>query len=205
MSLNSEQSIVQYTLTGSGQTLAVPFKFIAQGDLKVSSTIAGVDALLVLNTDYTVTGGGDATGSITLTAGANGTVITIDRQPLIEQPMSFAENAAFPSASTETNFDLVVMEIQRLWAALQRCMRVPNTNAVLAEMTLAQRTSQVPQFDSNGNLIFGAGGSGSTTKVSAPASSASSGAAGQWAIGSGYLYFYDAAIPAWCRVPISTW
>jgi hypothetical protein len=81
MSIASSTSRVQYTLTGTGQTLSVPFYFLESGHLKVIRTKAdGTITTLVLSTDYTVTGAGvEAGGSITMITGAATDVITIKR------------------------------------------------------------------------------------------------------------------------------
>lgn len=152
MSLSSDQARVQYTLSGSGQTLAVPFKFIAAADLAVISTTAGVDTTLVLNTNYTVTGGGSlpAIGNLTMVAGASGDIITIYRNAQILQPAVYAPNDAFPAKTTETSLDRATMEIQQLALRVNRSVRVPMSNAEPAEMTLAARKNKIIGFDAVG-------------------------------------------------------
>ncbi len=51
-----------------------------------------------------------------------------------------------------------------------------------------------------GDGTWGAGGGGNTSKVAVPDNTGSPGAAGQWAIGGGFLYIYDDLAACWVRV-----
>lgn len=154
MSLSSSQARVQYTLSGSGQTLTVPYKFIAGSDLGVVKTPAagGADVPLVLNTDYTVSGGGSlpATGAITLTAGATGDIITIYRNAQILQPAVYAPNDAFPAKTTETALDRVTMEVQQLGLLTERALRLPIARPATGELTTGTWANKMLGFDANG-------------------------------------------------------
>jgi hypothetical protein len=153
MSLSSDTARIQYTLSGSGQTLAVPFKFIAAADLSVISTAStGVDTTLVLNTNYTVAGGGSipTTGTITMVAGASGDIITIYRNASILQPSVYANNDAFPAKTTETSLDRAVMQIQQLDLAVDRSIRLPVSNASISPLPLPTWKNKLLGFDANG-------------------------------------------------------
>lgn len=158
MSLASTTSIIQYTLTGTGQVLNVGFNFNAAADLVVTATVAGADTLLALGTDYTVQGGGfDATGTVTMENGwgsTASTVITIDRQPAQTQGSTYTPGGAFPSQTTEQALDKLTMICQGLQQQLNRCLRVPDTNAAIAPMTLAARANNHIGFSSNGQIAF---------------------------------------------------
>lgn len=153
MSLSSSQARVQYTLSGSGQTLTVPFKFIAAADLTVIKTVAGVDTILVLNSNYTVTGGGSlpATGAVVMTAGTSGDIITIYRNADLTQPSVYASNDAFPAKTTETALDRVTMMVQQLGLLVRRSLRIPVSAAETNDLgAVATRRGKVVGFDANG-------------------------------------------------------
>ena len=156
MSLTSSQARIQYTLTGAGQTLTVPFKFIAAGDLAVVKTVLGLDSLLTRGSDYTVTGGGGvpATGAVIMIAGTAGDTITIYRAADLTQPSVYASNDAFPAKTTETAFDRIAMQVQQIGLKLARALRIPITNAdtQTGELILTQRAGKLVAFDGSGNV-----------------------------------------------------
>lgn len=156
MSLTSPQARVQYTLTGSGQTLTVPFKFINSTDLGVLSTVAGVDTTLSLGADYTVAGGGSepATGTITLTAGTTGDVITISRNLNFTQPSVYTSNDAFPAKTTETALDRVTMAVQAIALRVARAIRFQLSSAETADITVQARKNKMLGFDANGDVAL---------------------------------------------------
>lgn len=157
MSLSSDQASVQYTLSGSGQTLTVSFKFLAAADLSVIKTVAGADTALVLNTDYTVTGGGSlpATGAVVMVAGAAADVITIYRNAQILQPAVYAPNDAFPAKTTETSLDRAVMAIQQLALLVKRTLRIPVSGSETTDLgDKATRASKIVGFDANGTAVL---------------------------------------------------
>lgn len=152
MSLSSDTARVQYTLTGSGQTLTVTFKFLAPTDFAVIKTVGIVDTTLNLNTDYTVTGGGSvaATGAVIMTAGATGDIITIYRNAQITQPSVYDNNGAFPAKTTETSLDRTVMAVQQLGLRVARALRLPISRGELGELLPATWASKILGFDVNG-------------------------------------------------------
>jgi hypothetical protein len=146
---------VQYTLTGSGQTLAVPFYFLAAADLVVLKTnaVTLADTTLVLNTDYTVSGAGAAVGgSITLSAGASGDIITIVRNGQVVQPVPFAYNGQFPSSTVEQVADRITMLVQQLREEVKRALRLPLSSAEQSELGAADRRDALVGFDLSGNV-----------------------------------------------------
>ena len=83
MTIPAGQSGVTYhTGNGTASTFDYEFKITAEADLKVTQTDTNkIDTLLVLGTDYTVSGvGNNAGGAITLVAGplASGYTLTIE-------------------------------------------------------------------------------------------------------------------------------
>lgn len=165
MSLTSEQRLVQFTLTGSGQVLVVPFKFFTSADLKVTKTVGGVDTLLVITTDYSVAGGGipAATGSVTMVAGVAGDIITVEGATTETQPNDLSTGGAPSYAVLTAMVDRVTILAQQLSLQVSRSLRVPNTNGVVGEMALAVRAGKFVGFDAAGNLILSTSTAGATS------------------------------------------
>lgn len=148
-----------YTLTGSGQTLSVPLYFLEESHLLVTSLDSVNDtteSILVLNTDYTVTGeGNEAGGSITMVGGVAGQRITITRLVPITQIVNYIENDAFPADTHEQALDKLTMICAMLAENVARCIQFPpstqgNFGQVLP-VTVA-RKSKNWAFDENGLL-----------------------------------------------------
>lgn len=176
MSLTSEQRLTQYTLAGSGQTLPTVFKFFDPADIKVTKTVAGIDTVLVLTTDYTITGGAGssgvaAIGNVVMVAGTAGDVITIEGKEPMTQLTDLTLGGPFDSKVVTAMVDRLAINVQQLNNRLARCISLPNTAAACAPLTLAQRTSSVLCFDSSGNPYtlplssFGGGGGGGVSSV----------------------------------------
>lgn len=145
MALTSEQRLVQYTLTGSGQVLAVPFKFADATELKVTKTVAGVNTVLVLTTDYSVTGGGIpyATGNVTLVAGIIGDVVTIEGAATETQPNDLNSGGAPSYAALTGMLDRLTTLVQQVKLQADRSVRASNTDqaGTLAALPAARLSS----------------------------------------------------------------
>jgi|SRR5690348_1559299 len=121
MTVNTDTSTAAYTGNGSTAIFSVPFYFLVDTDLKVSKlTVAGVSSVLVLNSDYTVTGAGvEAGGSITtIPTLSTGDKIFIERNVDAVQQTEYPVNSAFPSASHERALDRLTMLAQQVIAKL---------------------------------------------------------------------------------------
>lgn len=122
MTVSSATSRVEYAGNGSTTAFAVPFYFIADGDLKVY-----VDATLqVITTNYTVSGAGVLSGgTVTFgTAPANGTDVVIFRDPTRTQTLDYTENDNFPAESHELGLDRLTMIAQRNRDLSDRAVRI---------------------------------------------------------------------------------
>lgn len=88
---------VTYAENGVTTSFAVPFRFKAAGDLIVSRIAAGVETVLALGTDYTVTGGDtDAGGTLTRLVATNGASLKITRSTARVQPMQYTNGGCVP-------------------------------------------------------------------------------------------------------------
>lgn len=163
MPLNSTVSLIQYTVTSLGQTLAFPYYFLNNADLTVVDTngTSLLDASLTLGTDFTVANAGNpAGGSITLEGTglhyAIGDTITIARVPVLTQPTNYQDGTAYPAAVDNVTSDWIVMQVQSLRDAIKRCLQLPLSGSPgsVPAMPLTLRANNVIGFDSNGNLAF---------------------------------------------------
>ena len=118
MAVSTTSVIVSYTPNGSTSTFAVPFQFLAAGDLVVTYVDStGVKTTKVLGVDYTVNGGGfNSTGGNVVfgTAPASGKSLTIQRVTGITQSTSYVANDSFPASTTEAALDRLTLISQEV-------------------------------------------------------------------------------------------
>ena len=115
MTVSSTTSRVSYAGNGSTTAFAVPFKFLANSDLVVIKTTGSTQTTLVLSTDYTVSGAGGTSGTVTCTiAPAAGSTLVIYRDPAATQLVDYQANDPFPAETHETALDKLTMLVQRV-------------------------------------------------------------------------------------------
>lgn len=116
---------------GAGITgpFTVGFRFLDASHLKVIKTsAAGLDTVLTLTTDYTVSGAGNTTGSLTLTSAlAIGEKLTIIRDVPFTQLADYVNNDAFPAESHEDALDKLTMALQQLKERVDAALTLPAT------------------------------------------------------------------------------
>lgn len=101
------------TYTGNGSTVAftIPCRFLVSTDVVV--TVAGV--VKTLNTDYTVTGAGGTTGTVTFnSAPASSAAVVLSRFVQPGQPLSLRTNRTFDPSSLENALDREEMRVQQI-------------------------------------------------------------------------------------------
>ncbi|KKK96328.1 hypothetical protein LCGC14_2663870, partial [marine sediment metagenome] len=87
----------------------------------------GAETVLVLTTDYTVSGVDELTGgNVTLVAGALASTkrLIIERQVTQTQGFDLTENDAAPSAESEKAWDRAIMIIQELQTLIDSCIKI---------------------------------------------------------------------------------
>lgn len=127
---------------GSGSAGPFPFNFVLYDDadaLVVKTNTLGVDTILTLTTDYTVTIATDfSSASFTLTTPLAGTgvddgsseILTLTRDPPVQQLTEWPRNDPFPSRTHERAADLAVMMIGRLNEKLGRTLLLPESSVL---------------------------------------------------------------------------
>lgn len=122
--------------TGNGATSAFPtsFAFFDATDLVVTQVddATSVETILVLNTNYTVTGGDNSTGTVTLTAGALavGQTLVIERQLPQTQQVDYQTNDPFPAEVQERALDRLTYLVQQVTDVVNRALVLPITATV---------------------------------------------------------------------------
>jgi hypothetical protein len=131
-----EDARVRYACDGVTKTFAVPWYFLADTDLKVytRNKTSGVQLLLTLDSDYSVSGAGnEAGGSITLGLAPTSAVeLAILRNENIEQPTHFVENDAFPATSAELGLDRLAMFAALAKDRLSRTLSLQDSDPLAA-------------------------------------------------------------------------
>ena len=118
---------------GSGTTgpFTVGFRFLDNTHLQVIRTSsAGVDTTLVITTDYSVSGAGGSSGTVTLVSAlASGETLTVIRGVPFTQLADYVDNDAFPAESHENALDLLTMQTQQNREVLDRSLTLPATTS----------------------------------------------------------------------------
>ena len=113
--LSTDTSTATGVLTSSTQTIVLGFYFIANTDLVVTRTRAGVITTLTLDSDYSIAGAGNESGgSITVTGQASGDVITIVRTVPYTQLVDLVPLTKLSETLLEQALDKSTMMAQQL-------------------------------------------------------------------------------------------
>lgn len=146
MTIASTTNKVSYNGAGSAGPFSIPFKFLKNADIVATHvSTAGLETVLTLTTDYTLSGAGDPSGgALTLNAVlSSGEKLIIKRSPGIVQETDYVENAAFPAESHETALDLLTMIAQDNAEKISRAVLVPISSSTSPEDLLAELSSDV--------------------------------------------------------------
>lgn len=150
MTVASQTSRVSYSGDGSTTAFAVPFYFLAAGDLKVYKG----GALQTLTTNYTVSGAGnEAGGTVTfVSAPTSSQSVVILRDTALTQGVDYAPNDPFPAASHEQALDRLTMISQRLNDKLGQALLIPDDEQLTGTVPArATRAGKYLTFDATGN------------------------------------------------------
>ena len=133
MTVSSSTNRIQYTGTGSVDTFSTgSIIFYDSSDLIVTETViaTGVDTVYTITTDYTVTGGGGAAGTVVLVAGNLPSTkrITIERSIPYTQSEDFKEGEAILVEEIETGMDKITIQVQQVLDASERSIKLAPTS-----------------------------------------------------------------------------
>lgn len=123
---------------GSGTTgpFTVTFRFLDNSHLRVIRTVGAVETVLALTTDYTVTGAGASSGTVTLVSALPvGQTLTILRNVPATQEADYVVGDAFPAESHELALDKLTMLVQQNAEIIARTLRLKaSTSGVSPEL-----------------------------------------------------------------------
>lgn len=183
MSISSTTSFNQYTGNNSTATYSYTFKIFEESDLLVTKmNTSGVETVLALTTDYTVSGEGESSGgSITLVAGnlATGYILTIRRVMDVVQETDIRNQGSYYPAVIEDQLDKMVMIDQQQQNELDRSPKLPESvDPADFDITLPTDMADNP----SATIIINATGDGfeigpTGTEISGAAASAAAAAA----------------------------
>lgn len=128
MTIASSIGRIQYNGNGTTQAFTVPFYFLANSHLQVVLTsVASVDTVQTITTNYTVSGSGNpAGGTVTMVvAPASGEKLTIIRSVPLTQSTDLVDNDPLPAEALETALDKGIMIDQQIQEQLDRTIKVP--------------------------------------------------------------------------------
>lgn len=156
MTVVSENKKDQYNCDDSQTVFPYTFLILAETHLKVVHCDAdGDETELILTTDYTVSGVGEASGGNVTTVETYPvlTTLTITRNVPLTQEMDYIENDIFPADSHERNLDKLTMLVQQLVERIERAIKAPITD-IDPDLELpgaAARAEKLLGFDADGD------------------------------------------------------
>jgi len=148
---------------GATKVWPLPFQFIAAADLVVERfDLTGARTLLVLGSDYSVSGGNMATGSVTtVVAKPAGWTIRASRATPRTQPTDYTPTDTFPAETHERALDREMLCIQELANGVggigdveARSLRLPAPETVAPLPLPDGRKSRMFGWDINGNPLM---------------------------------------------------
>jgi hypothetical protein len=140
MTLSSETVKVQYSGDGSTTAFPITFAFWDSDDPRVIHTVTatGVETVWTRGTQYTITGGEGATGTLNVVTSptdytpASDTRLTIKSDLDDTQPTDLPLGGAFPSASVEQQLDKLVRLVQQKEERLNRAILLQESSTASA-------------------------------------------------------------------------
>jgi hypothetical protein len=115
-----------YTENGVTDTFAYEFKIEDESHVKVVRATAGVETILTLTTDYTVTGvGDDAGGNVVVNTPVSGSTLTLVLNVPFTQELNLENQGAYYAENVEAALDLSVQRDKQLAEQLSRAVIVP--------------------------------------------------------------------------------
>lgn len=166
MTVSSQTNSVTYAGDGATTEFAVPYYFLADEHLTVISILVatGEEVVLVLNSEYTVTGEGNPAGGevTTVVPPAIGRNLEIRRVVPLTQETDYVSNDAFPAESHERALDKLTMVDQQQSTDIAtlddkvnnsnaKTLRVPEGIPAIADA--ATRANNLLSFDALGNPV----------------------------------------------------
>lgn len=181
----------QFPITSAlanGVTTVFPFGWtlLSADDMVVQATVGGVTTTYP-SSDYTISGIGSSSGSVTfLVAPASGVVITMYRDTKLVRETDYQDNGDLLADSINLDFDRPWMAMQDILTggkAAPSAIRVPNGETVNVLPAAASRAGYFLGFDGSGQPILLAATAGTAAALSADLANSSDALKGDVLIG----------------------
>lgn len=187
MAVTEETPIASSVANGVTTVFPHTFTLLDEADLVVTGTTGGVTSTYVLGVDYTVSGVGTSSGSVTFgVAPASGVIVTRYRDIGLERTTDYQDNGDLLADAVNLDFD-------RLWFALQdifnggkvvpTCVRAPNGETLIALPAAASRAGYFLGFDGSGQPTLLAATAGTAAALSSDLATASDALKGDALVG----------------------
>lgn len=187
MAVTEETPIASSVANGVTTVFPHTFTLLDDADLVVTGTTGGVTSTYVFGVDYTVSGVGTSSGSVTFGAApASGVIVTRYRDIGLERTTDYQDNGDLLADAVNVDFD-------RLWFALQdifnggkvvpTCVRAPNGETLIALPAAASRAGYFLGFDGSGQPTLLSATSGTAAALSADLATSSDALKGDALIG----------------------
>lgn len=161
MTLSTTANKVSYTGDGTTVSFAIPFLFLENAHIEATlRDVAGAETTWVLNTEFTLTGAGAASGG-TLSVStspadytpASGEALVIRRVVPETQETDYPEGGAFPAAAHEQALDKLTMLVQQHSEEIARAPALPVSSA-LTDITVPEPgASEVIRWNAAGTAL----------------------------------------------------
>ncbi|MFC5356490.1 glycosyl hydrolase family 28-related protein [Azospirillum himalayense] len=135
----------------------VPFPFLADGDVHVVVNAGQADQQLDLGADYTVSGAGNQSGTVTLAAPVTNCTVTVYRELKLERSTAFPAAGTLKIPPLNREFDRLVMIDQQQQDALGRSVKLAASDDLDTNATLPpapQRAGRFFTFDAGGRPVM---------------------------------------------------
>lgn len=162
MTISSTVTKIQYSGNSATTVFAYPFHIGASTEIKcIYTDLSNVETVLVLDTDYTVSGvdnenGGNVTliGSYAVTPPVNGTLITLKRVITLTQEVDYEENTKFPADTNEKALDKLTKISQQLDEKISRSLLLAESTTV-SDLTFPEPTAKKAlKWNDNGDALI---------------------------------------------------
>lgn len=163
MTVSSMVSRVSYVGDGVTKSFAVAFPFFSEGELTVIERVVatGAESVKTLGTDYSVSGGGGATGTVTMIVAPAATAeLHIVRNSVRTQGVDLRPHDVFGAETLEEALDRLVLQVQDLARDVARALKATRTDdpAVATELpAIPSRKGKYAFFDSTTGAVTAVG------------------------------------------------
>lgn len=161
MTVSTSNNSVVYRGNGSATAFAVPFKVLDEDHLIVKRRVyaTGADDHTYTGTDYSYSGFGASSGTLTLagTALSSTYELVIERDVPVTQDLDIVNAGGFYPESVEEQLDLMVMAIQQLAARVDRAILAPVGETMSSLPALDTLVGKFISFDADGRPISSSG------------------------------------------------